>query len=97
VRRARNPMRWELTTCRAQAGEVCVLLYDAIIKLRPEWHDPDPEKGTHRPTAALRLCLLDSTTCSAPPRSRIIHWRISESRFVLGLCSTVGREGKRAP
>lgn len=25
--------------------EVCVQLYDAIIKLRPEWHDPDPEKG----------------------------------------------------
>jgi type I restriction enzyme R subunit len=25
--------------------EVCALLYDAIIKLRPEWHDPDPEKG----------------------------------------------------
>jgi type I restriction enzyme R subunit len=25
--------------------EVCVLLYDAIVKLRPEWHDPDPEKG----------------------------------------------------
>jgi type I restriction enzyme R subunit len=25
--------------------EVCVLLYDAIVKLRPEWHDPNPEKG----------------------------------------------------
>jgi type I restriction enzyme R subunit len=25
--------------------EVCVQLYNAIIKLRPEWHDPDPEKG----------------------------------------------------
>jgi len=25
--------------------EVCVQLYDAIIELRPEWHDPDPEKG----------------------------------------------------
>jgi type I restriction enzyme R subunit len=25
--------------------EVCVQLYEAIIKLRPEWHDPDPEKG----------------------------------------------------
>lgn len=25
--------------------EVCVTLYDAIIKLRPAWHDEDPEKG----------------------------------------------------
>jgi type I restriction enzyme R subunit len=24
---------------------VCVQLYDAIVKLRPEWHDADPEKG----------------------------------------------------
>ncbi|MFZ0662409.1 MAG: type I restriction endonuclease subunit R [Acidobacteriaceae bacterium] len=26
--------------------EVCAQLYEAIIKLRPEWHDDDPEKGT---------------------------------------------------
>jgi len=32
-----------MTVCMSR--EVCVLLYDAIIKLRPEWHDPDPEKG----------------------------------------------------
>ena len=25
--------------------EVCALLYAEIVKLRPEWHDPDPEKG----------------------------------------------------
>lgn len=25
--------------------EICVHLYDAIVALRPEWHDPDPEKG----------------------------------------------------
>jgi type I restriction enzyme R subunit len=25
--------------------EICVHLYNAIIALRPEWHDPDPEKG----------------------------------------------------
>jgi type I restriction enzyme R subunit len=25
--------------------DVCVLLYDAIVKLRPDWHDSDPEKG----------------------------------------------------
>ena len=25
--------------------EICVDLYDAIIAIRPEWHDPDPMKG----------------------------------------------------
>lgn len=25
--------------------EICVRLYDAIVKLRPAWHDSDPEKG----------------------------------------------------
>lgn len=25
--------------------EICVLLYDALIALRPDWHDADPEKG----------------------------------------------------
>lgn len=25
--------------------EICVHMYDALVKLRPEWHDPDPEKG----------------------------------------------------
>ncbi len=25
--------------------EICVDMYDAIVALRPEWHDPDPDKG----------------------------------------------------
>ncbi|MDY0213807.1 MAG: type I restriction endonuclease subunit R, partial [Desulfuromonadaceae bacterium] len=25
--------------------EICVLLYNEIVKLRPEWHDADPEQG----------------------------------------------------
>lgn len=25
--------------------EICVDLYDAIVAIRPEWHDPDPTKG----------------------------------------------------
>jgi type I restriction enzyme R subunit len=32
-----------MTVCMSR--EVCVLLYDAIVKLRPKWHDSDPEKG----------------------------------------------------
>lgn len=29
----------------AMGREICVHLYDEIIKLRPEWHSDDPEKG----------------------------------------------------
>jgi type I restriction enzyme R subunit len=29
----------------AMSREICVHLYDALVALRPEWHDPDPEKG----------------------------------------------------
>lgn len=29
----------------AMSRDICVLLYDEIIKLRPDWHDEDPEKG----------------------------------------------------
>jgi len=41
--------------CKAQTGkamivamsrDICVHLYNEIIKLRPDWHDTDPEKGT---------------------------------------------------
>lgn len=30
----------------AMSREICVHLYDAIVALRPGWHDPDPEKGS---------------------------------------------------
>ena len=29
----------------AMSREICVHLYDAIVSLRPDWHDDDPEKG----------------------------------------------------
>jgi type I restriction enzyme R subunit len=29
----------------AMSRDICVQLYNAIVRLRPEWHDPDPEKG----------------------------------------------------
>lgn len=29
----------------AMSREVCVHLYNAVTALRPQWHDPDPEKG----------------------------------------------------
>ena len=30
----------------AMSREICVHLYNEIIKLRPDWHDTDPEQGT---------------------------------------------------
>ncbi|AKB24822.1 Type I restriction-modification system, restriction subunit R [Methanosarcina sp. MTP4] len=30
----------------AMSRDICVHLYDAIVELRPDWHDPDPDKGT---------------------------------------------------
>ena len=30
----------------AMSREICVHLYNAIVALRPEWHDEDPERGT---------------------------------------------------
>ncbi|HRP75047.1 MAG TPA: type I restriction endonuclease subunit R [Rhodocyclaceae bacterium] len=39
--------------------EICVHLYDAIVKLRPEWHDPDPEKG------ALKIVMTGSASDKA--------------------------------
>jgi type I restriction enzyme R subunit len=32
----------------AMSREICVHLYDEIIKLRPDWHDADPEKARSR-------------------------------------------------
>ena len=29
----------------SMSREICVHLYDAIVALRPDWHDSDPEKG----------------------------------------------------
>ncbi|WP_430110845.1 type I restriction endonuclease subunit R [Paenibacillus sp. B1-33] len=29
----------------AMSRDICVHLYNEIVTLRPEWHDPDPEKG----------------------------------------------------
>jgi type I restriction enzyme, R subunit len=30
----------------AMSRDICVHLYNEIVKLRPDWHDPDPEQGT---------------------------------------------------
>ena len=47
-----------LTVCMSR--EVCVQLYDAIVKLRPEWHDADPEKGAIKVVMTGSAALADS-------------------------------------
>src|SRR5690606_9136458 len=29
----------------AMSRDICAHLYNEIVKLRPDWHDPDPDKG----------------------------------------------------
>lgn len=43
----------------AMSREICVHLYDAIVALRPGWHDPDPEKG------ALKVIMTGSASDKA--------------------------------
>ena len=42
--------------------EICAHLYNEIVKLKPEWHDPDPNKGVMKvvmtgSTATRRCCV----------------------------------------
>jgi type I restriction enzyme R subunit len=45
--------------------DICVHLYDAIVALRPEWHDPDPEKG------AIKIVMTGSASDKALLRPHI--------------------------
>lgn len=47
--------------------DICVHLYDEIIKLRPEWHDPDPEKG------AIKVIMTGSASDKALLRPHIYN------------------------
>ncbi len=58
--------------------EVCVLLYNAIVKLRPDWHDPDPEKG------AIKVVMTGSASDRAALRPHIYSSQVKkrlEKRF----------------
>jgi len=58
--------------------EVCVLLYDAIVNLRPEWHDPDPEKGS------IKVVMTGSASDRAALRPHIYSSQVKkrlEKRF----------------
>jgi type I restriction enzyme R subunit len=58
--------------------EICVHLYDEIIKLRPDWHDPDPEKG------AVKIVMTGSASDKALLRPHIYSGLVKkrlEKRF----------------
>ncbi len=58
--------------------EICVHLYDEIVKLRPDWHDPDPEKG------AIKIVMTGSASDKALLRPHIYSAQVKkrlEKRF----------------
>ncbi len=73
--------------CKAQTGkamvvamsrDICVHLYNEIIKLRPEWHDADPEKG------AIKIVMTGSASDKALLRPHIYSGQVKkrlEKRF----------------
>jgi len=54
--------------------EICANLYNEIIKLRPEWHDPDPEKG------AIKIIMTGSAADREPLRPHIYN-RVTKKRL----------------
>lgn len=62
----------------AMSRDICVHLYDAIIALRPDWHDPDPEKG------AIKIVMTGSASDKALLRPHIYAKQVKkrlEKRF----------------
>lgn len=62
----------------AMSREICVHLYNEIIKLRPAWHDPDPEKG------AIKIVMTGSASDKALLRPHIYDGKVKkrlEKRF----------------
>jgi type I restriction enzyme R subunit len=58
--------------------EICVHLYDEIVKQRPDWHDPDPEKG------AIKIVMTGSASDKALLRPHIYSGQVKkrlEKRF----------------
>jgi type I restriction enzyme R subunit len=62
----------------AMSREICVHLYDAIVALRPDWHDEDPEKG------AIKIIMTGSASDKALLRPHIYPKQVKkrlEKRF----------------
>ncbi|CAM3681277.1 type I restriction endonuclease subunit R [Polaromonas hydrogenivorans] len=62
----------------AMSRDICVHLYNEIVKLRPDWHDPDPEKG------AIKIVMTGSSSDKALLRPHIYSAQVKkrlEKRF----------------
>ena len=62
----------------AMSREICVHLYNEIVKLRPDWHDADPEKG------AIKIVMTGSASDKALLRPHIYSGQVKkrlEKRF----------------
>ena len=62
----------------AMSRDICVHLYDEIVKLRPDWHDADPEKG------AVKIIMTGSASDKALLRPHIYSSQVKkrlEKRF----------------
>ena len=62
----------------AMSREICVHLYNEIIKLRPDWHDTDPEKGV------IKIVMTGSASDKALLRPHIYSGQVKkrlEKRF----------------
>ncbi|BBT07528.1 type I restriction endonuclease subunit R [Aeromonas hydrophila] len=62
----------------AMSREICVHLYDAIVALRPDWHDTDPDKG------AIKIVMTGSASDKALLRPHIHATQVKkrlEKRF----------------
>jgi type I restriction enzyme, R subunit len=62
----------------AMSRDICVHLYDEIVKLRPDWHDTDPERG------AIKIVMTGSASDKALLRPHIYSSHVKkrlEKRF----------------
>ncbi|MBU6257881.1 MAG: type I restriction endonuclease subunit R [Burkholderiales bacterium] len=62
----------------AMSREICVHLYKEIVKLRPDWHSPDPERG------AIKIVMTGSASDKALLRPHIYSAQVKkrlEKRF----------------
>jgi len=62
----------------AMSRDICVHLYDEIVKLRPDWHDADPERG------AIKIVMTGSASDKALLRPHLTSGQVKkrlEKRF----------------
>jgi type I restriction enzyme R subunit len=75
---ARNSAQSGKAMVVAMSREICVHLYNEIIKLRPEWHSADPEQG------AIKIVMTGSASDKALLRPHIYSAQVKkrlEKRF----------------